>query len=504
MEKRFVSIWLPYLKTDWFTVRQPHLKDVPFVLRSPSRGRMLITACNVCAERSGIRTGMALADARALLPELQPLDDKPELVDKLLTRMAEWCIRFTPVVAIDPPDGLLLDASGCAHLWGGDEKYLADIVGKINSKGYQVRVAMADTVGVAWGMARFGLRQTHSNKIIVEPGRHIEALMSLPPEALRIEPEISSKLHKLGLKQVKQFIRMPRASLRKRFGIHFLMRLDMALGQEFESIEPVVPVERYQERLPCLEPITTATGIEIALQQLLETLCLRLHNDQLGIRTAVFKCFRVDGKVEQITIGTHRPSHDVKHLFKLFGIKLSSIEPALGIELFILEAPVVEEHLAQQEVMWEDSQGIEDPRISELIDRITGKAGNDTIHRYLPDEHYWPERSFKLAGGLTEQPTTQWLTHKIRPLQILQPPERIEVTAPIPDYPPMLFIYKNKIHNIVRADGPERIEQEWWLQQGQHRDYYRVEDKTGNRYWLFRLGHYHDKTYQWFIHGFFP
>lgn len=504
MDRRFVSIWFRYLKTDWFSVRQPQLKNVPFVLRAPSRGRMLIVAANDLAERKGIRTGMALADARALLPELHALDDKPDLADELLTRIAEWCIRFTPVVAVDPPDGLILDATGCSHLWGGDEAYGSDIIKKLNGRGYTVTMAMADTLGVAWAMARYGFRQAQNRPIIVESGRHLEALMLLPPESLRIEPDIVRKLHKLGLKQVKQFMNMPRASLRKRFGTHFLMRLDMALGQELEIIEPVIPVEVYQERLPCMEPITTATGIEIALKQLLETLCLRLRTDQQGIRTAVFKCYRVDGKIEQITIGTHRPSHYVKHLFKLFEIKLSTLEPALGIELFVLEAPTVEEHLSQQEAMWKDSQGLYDSRIPELIDRIAGKAGSDTIRRYLPDEHYWPERSFKLAGSLDEQPAGSWPTGKLRPLQVLQSPERIEVTAPIPDYPPMLFIYKNKVHHIVRADGPERIEQEWWLQEGQHRDYYRVEDEAGNRYWVFRLGHYHDKTFQWFIHGFFP
>jgi len=501
MDKRFVSIAFRYLKTDWFTVRHPALKEIPFVVRAPSHGRMLIVAANALAEQNGIRTGMALADARALLPSLEAVDDKPGLTQKLLKRIAEWCIRFTPVVAVDLPDGLLLDASGCSHLWGGDAAYLSDIRAKLQSKGYGTTLAMADTMGGAWAVARFS---TSKNAItVVEQSRHMDALLALPPESLRIEAEVAHKLHRLGLRQIRQFINMPRASLRKRFGPHFLLRLDMALGQAIETLEPVIPVAVYQERLPCLEPITTATGIEIALKQLLESLCLRLHNDQQGLRTAVFTCYRLDGKVEQVSIGTHRPTHYVKHIFKLFELKLPSIEPDLGIELFVLTAPVVEEHLSQQESMWKDSQGIYDPRIPELIDRIAGKAGTDVIHRYLPDEHYWPERSFKRATSLNEIASSPWPTGKLRPLHVLKQPERIDVTAPIPDYPPMVFVYKSKVHHIKRADGPERIEQEWWLQQGQHRDYYRVEDEEGNRYWLFRLGHYHDKTYQWFIHGFF-
>lgn len=498
MVRRFVAIWFRHLTTDWFSLRQPHLKTVPFVLRSPTHGRMIITAANAEAERRGIIPGMVLADARAIIPDLEVLDDKPALAGQLLHRLAEWCIRFTPAVATDAPNGLLLDATGCPHLWGGDSLYLLAIQKKLNERGYDVRLAMADTIGAAWGVARFG-----EGSSVIDSSQHIETVMHMPPEALRIEADAIERLHKLGLRTIAQLMKMPRASLRRRFGQHFITQLDRALGQEMEMIQPVQPVEPYQERLPCLEPIVTATGIEIALQQLLETLCLRLRQEQKGLRMAKLICYRVDGKVEQVDIGTHRPSHNVRHLFKLFEIKLPTIEPALGIELFVLEAPKVEDHLPQQETMWEGSNGLDDMRLSELIDRLAAKVGMHTIHRYVPDEHYWPERSFKPAPSLQEKPATCWRADKLRPLQLLREPERIEVTAPIPDYPPMLFIYKGKVHQIVRADGPERIEQEWWHQQGQHRDYYRVEDEQGYRYWLFRLGHYHDKTYQWFIHGFF-
>jgi protein ImuB len=498
MSKRFVSIWFRYLTTDWFTLHQPPLKNLPFVLKAPSHGRMIITATNHAAELKGVVVGMALADARAIIPELQVLDDKPDLVDKLLKRLAEWCILFSPVVAVDPPDGLMIDASGCPHLWGGDEKYIEAIIHKLRVRGYHVRASMADTQGVAWGVARFG-----KGPLIVSTDHHTKALLPLPPEALRLEIESVERLHKLGLHQVGQFIGMPRASLRKRFGTHLIMRLEMALGHEIEPIEPVVPIAPYQERLPCLEPITTATGIEYALKELLKTLCFRLQQEQKGLRHAVFKCYRSDGKVEQVDIGTSRPSYHVTHLFKLFEIKLSTIEPALGIELFVLEALKVEDHLPQQEKMWEGSAGLGDVRLSELIDRISSKVGMKSIHRYLPDEHYWPERSYKAAQSLQEKSDSMWREDLPRPVNVLPTPEPIEVTAPIPDYPPMLFRHRGKLCKVVKADGPERIEQEWWIQQGQHRDYYRVEDEEGNRYWLFRLGHYHDKSFQWFLHGYF-
>lgn len=497
MDKRYVSIWFRHLTTDWFSLTEPGLKKIPFVLRTPSHGRMIITGANAAAMIKGIHAGMAVADARALVPELEVKDDIPDLITRLLHKLAEWSIRFTPVVAADPPDGLMLDVTGCSHLWGSEDAYISDIIRKIKGRGYDVKAAIADTAGLAWGVARF------SGESIIHSERHFDALASLPPEGLRLETETIERLHKLGLHKASQFIRMPRPSLRKRFGPNILLQIDKALGQEIETIEPVIPIEPYQERLPCMEPIVTATGIEIALKELLNMLCLRLQQEQKGLRQAVLKCYRVDGKMVQVSIGTNRPSHHVQHLFKLFELKLQTIEPALGIELFVLEAPKVDDHFSKQEKMWEGAGGLEDERLSELIDRLAGKVGMDAIHRYLPDEHYWPERSIKPAVSLNEKPETQWKDDRIRPMHILSKPEPIDVTAPIPDYPPMLFRHKGQLHQVVKADGPERIEQEWWLQQGQHRDYYRVEDEHGCRYWLFRLGHYSDKVYQWFLHGYF-
>ena len=498
MSRRFVSIWFHHLTTDWFSVRQPQLSLLPLVLKMASHGRMIITGANSKAEMEGVNRGMVLADARAVVPDLQVLDDIPDLPQKLLTRLAEWCIRFSPLVAIDPPEGLMIDATGCSHLWGGDSHYLTDIERKLKQKGYGVRTAIADTPGVAWAVARYG-----KHPLVIAPNHHLEALLTLPPESLRLEEEVIDRLHKLGLHQIRQFIGMPRPTLRRRFGSHFMMRLSMALGEEFETIEPVSLPEPYQERLPCMEPIVTATGIEIALRQLLETLCHRLQQEQKGLRVAIFKCYRVDGKIENIEIGTHRPSNHAFHLYKLFEIKLSSIEPALGIELFVLEASKVEDYSPEQGKMWEGSGGLDDVRLSELVDRLGVKIGQEAIHRYVPDEHYWPERSLKPSPTLHEQPETSWPLDRQRPINLLRHPVRIEVTAPIPDYPPMLFRYKGKLHMILKADGPERIEQEWWLQEGQHRDYYRVEDEDGNRYWLFRSGHYDDKNFQWFLHGYF-
>jgi protein ImuB len=498
MSKRFVSIWFRSLKTDWFTRRQPGLSNIPFVLSSPDHGRMVVTAANAVAQAGSVDTGMVVADARAIITSLQVLDDKPGLSEKLLNRFAEWFIRYTPMVAVDPPDGLILDASGCAHLWGGEQQYLEDIISRLKNFGYDVNVAISSSIGTSWAIARFG---RHS--YIIDNGDRT-ALLPLPAAALRLEADTVDRLNKLGLRQVSQFINMPRTALRRRFGKHLLLRLDQALGIEEEMIQPIQVMEAYREWLPCLDPIVTATGIEIALERLLDAICERLIKEGKGLRNAILKCYRVDGKMEKIEISTNHPSCNSKHLFKLFSIKIDRIEPALGIELFTLEALKVEDAPALQEKLWNHTGGLDNIDLSELLDRIAGKLGNGQVYRFVPDEYYWPERSYKQATSLDEKLQPVWKTERPRPLQILPAPVAIEVTAPIPDYPPMMFRYKGKLHKIIKADGPERIEQEWWIQQGQHRDYYAVEDEEGKRYWLFRSGHYDaSRSYQWFMHGFF-
>jgi protein ImuB len=230
-----------------------------------------------------------------------------------------------------------------------------------------------------------------------------------------------------------------------------------------------------------------------------------LQAEGKGLRVAILKCYRVDGQLIQAEIGTSRATHHTVHLFRLFELKISTIEPALGIELFTMEAPKVEDVSPEQEALWaSEGCSLADVGLAELLDRLANKVGADSIHRYLPEEHHWPERSIRLARSLKEKPATAWRTDRPRPSMLLPRPEQIEVTAIIPDYPPMLFIYKGKTHHIKKADGPERIAREWWLDEGQHRDYYYVEDQDGKRYWLFRSGHYSgDQSKQWFIHGFF-
>ncbi|TSJ42630.1 DNA polymerase Y family protein [Mucilaginibacter corticis] len=497
MQKRFMAIWFRHLLTDGLTRRRQELKDLPFVLASPVKNRIIIVAASAAAEKEGAFTGMAVADARAAVSELMVIDALPDQAAVLLRLIGLGCIRYTPSVALDLPDGLLLDISGCAHLWGGEREYLKEIVLKLRAAGFDARAAIADTPGTAWAVARFALRRP-----IIASGGQAAAIATLPPAALRPKPEILENLHKLGFNQISPLLAIKSQILRRRFGQSLLLRIDQALGHTEEYLQFLVPPVPFTERLPSLEPIRTVPGIEIAIEKLLEMLCSRLQAEGLGIRKAILKCHRIDGRKVQVGITTTKGSHSVSHLLRLFKLQIDKIEPALGIELFVLEARRTEEMETVQEQLWSESKGLGDTSLAELLDRIAGKVGDAAIQRFLPAEHHWPELSVKLAGSLTEQPKTAW-PELPRPIRLLSTPEKIEVMALVPDHPPKLFVHKRKRHTIAKADGPERIGREWWQDSGEHRDYYVVEDTEGQRYWVFRSGHYDGSDATWYLHGYF-
>lgn len=496
--KRYLSIWFPYLIPDRLVKQKPELQKKAFVTVLSERGRQVIQSSNIQATVKGIKPGMILADARAIFPDLPAIDHQPALPAKLLNALGEWCLRFTPIVMVDLPDGLMLDISGCPHLWGGELHYSNDITARLNRAGYHVNTAIADTMGAAWAVSRYGKHES-----IIPAYQQKQALLALPAEALRIDILTASRLYKLGLNSIGSFVDMPSATLRRRFGKDLVQRIELALGLALETLNPISPALIFQERLSCLDPVRTAKAIKIALQQLLEKLCKHLLQEGKGLRKAVLKCYRVDDEIQSIEIGTNKATRNISHIFRLMEQKITNIDPGLGIELFVLEAPVTEPLKVEQEYLWTDISNEHSESLIQLIDRISVRIGNQAIKKYLPAEHHWPERSYVPAKSITEQPIISWPQGLRRPVYVLPKPEPIQVSVPIPDYPPMLFVYKGKVHNIKKADGPERIEREWFIEKGLQRDYYIVEDQTGARYWLFRSGHYDTHIPEWFIHGFF-
>ncbi|MGE7775914.1 Y-family DNA polymerase [Chitinophaga sp. NPDC101104] len=499
MEQRYVSIWFRHLLTDWMAIRTPALAGTAFVFTTKDRGRNMVSHASAAAQSAGIAPGMLLTDARARVNGLQDFELTENQETHILQKIANWCLRFTPAVALDAPDGLLLNVTGCAHLWGGEAAYLSDLMEKLTSFGYILNAGMAPSPGSAWAIARFG-----SARQIVPNGDQLKALLSLPPAALRLEQHTVNRLYQLGLERIEDFIKMPRPMLRRRFGPLLLTRIDQALGYEAEPLTYIQPPVPYNERLPCLEPIMTATGVTIALERLLEHLCARLQAEGQGLRKATLLAYRIDGKTVSVQITSNHASSHAAHLLHLFSIRIPQLEPGPGIETFVLQAERVQSVASTQEGIWRSNGGLQDVAVAEMLDRVSAKLGPNVIGRYLPQAQHWPEQSYRVTDSLTDNPSIAW-PEKLRPVSLLAKPQPITVTAPIPDYPPMLFIMNGKIHTIKKADGPERIERAWWTDTGEHRDYYIVEDHEGRRFWIFRLGHYDpEKPAGWFVHGYFP
>jgi protein ImuB len=305
MTHRYVSLWFRYLVTDWFTRRDPALGKQSFILTAPERGRIVVTTANRIAEKAGIFVGMALPDARALVPGIEQFDYKPEFAARLLDALAAWTIRYTPVVQVSGSDGLLLDITGCAHLRGGEASYLKDLVVRLRTAGYEVRGAMADTIGTAWAISRYGRDQP-----IITAGGQAASLAALPPSSLRISGETAERLRNLGIRTIGDLTKIPRSSLNRRFGQELTLRLCQALGEAPEAMTPKRQVNPYEETLVSSDGIATAEGIAKALELLLARLCERLKEEGKGSRALTLESHRLDGVTQQVTIGTGRPSRN--------------------------------------------------------------------------------------------------------------------------------------------------------------------------------------------------
>jgi protein ImuB len=473
-------------------------------------------AANRAAEDAGIAPGQALADARALEPGLHVVDAEPQAERRALAALADWCTRYTPWTSSEEPavgggGGALLDITGCAHLFGGEAALLADLIARLARCGFTARASVADTAGAAWAMARFADQAAS----VVPPRRQRAALADLPVAALRLPTETALSLERLGLRRIGALYPLPRAPLARRFGRELCRRLDQALGHLDEPISPHQPAEPWRLRLAFAEPIARREDIEAGLERLLAALCRRLDEEMSGVRRLVFAIFRVDGTVQRAEIGTSHATREAKHLRRLFAEKLEALDPGLGLDLITLAAPVVEPLAASQTGFWTDATSNEVlPAVNALVDRLANRLGIKAVRRLVPAESHCPERAQRALPGLASRHASgSWRRGRPRPLRLFVRPQPVDAIAPVPDDPPLLFRWRDTLHRIRAAEGPERILGEWWRDAGAVRDYYRVEDEAGRRFWLYREGLYPqpdrpqesapDAAPRWFLHGLF-
>ena len=525
----------------------------PLALVTAERGQLGLAAVNAAAEAGGLTPGLPLAEARALLPGLVTAPHEPETDARAIARLAAWCGRYSPWTAPcstaegtgqgpGGAAGILLDVSGCCHLFGGESVLLEDLQARLTAFGYTARVAMADTIGAAWAMARYAASAAHPC-VVVMPGSQRAAIAGLPPAALRLPESTVEVMDRLGLRRIEDLYPLSRAVLTPRFGLLAARRLAQALGQEAEALSPRLPPPAWLVRQIFAEPISEAGDLARALDLLLPRLCRELALAGRGARRLDLTAYRSDGSLQSLSLGTSRASREAKHLRRLFNEKLPQIDPGFGIEVLTLAAGRSDPLGARQMALPVDArepvkrspqqpapvqrtdapapvnvpagaagcapdgapEGAED--LPDLVDRLGSRLGLAAVRAPRPHESHLPERAFVLAPaeGEMELANGDWRATPqagLRPLRLLARPEPVEVVSLLPDHPPAQFRWRRVLHQVVRAEGPERLLGEWWqidpaLGEEPPRDYFRVEDQDGRRYWLYR------SAGSWFLHGLF-
>jgi len=474
-------------------------QDGPFALVLPVSGGIRIQAVDSAAASEGIHPGMTLADARALLPGLLIATADPEGDARALAGLVDWCGCYTPFCARDGADGVILDISGCAHLFDGEDRLLSDLWTRLKRMGLTAKIAAASTPGAAWAWARYG------GDGLALPENARKSLMPLSVSALRLVPEAVERLQQLGLYCIRDIIDLPRAPLARRCGIAVLDRLDRVFGKTSEPISPTRPTAEWRTRLAFVEPIGRAEDIALATQKLLEELCDILERHGRGARQLSLVLYRVDGTTQTIEIGTGQPNRNSEHLHRLFAEKLGDADPGFGIEVMILEATVTDSMSAYQ-------LGVQDHRVDDnrrlrlLIDRLCNRLGSKDVFQVAPVASHIPERAVKVRPPVTGLSCDQWIMKQPRPIRLLATPEAIDAIAPLPNVAPACFTWRRRTHHVRNAEGPERIAPEWWRHNADraYRDYYRIEDQDGRCFWVFRHGGYIEiSDMRWYMHGFF-
>jgi protein ImuB len=493
-----------------------------------------IHAVNAAAREAGVSVGDRLADVRAAFPALvvrraQPARDGAALVD-----LAHWLGRYGPARNVHGEDGAWIDVTGVPHLFGGESGLCADLHRRLTNLGLTSRLGLADTLGAAHALARFA---PSGGVTVAPPGETRRALASLPVAALRLAPAAQQLLVRLGLKRIAQLYGLPRAALAARFrdtqqgrgrgvadaaAANVVLRLDQAVGLVAEPLRPLTPAPDAQARLAFAEPLVTSDGLLGALDRLAADVTDGLARQDLGARRFRLTLYRTDGTVAEAGIGTSRPSRDPAHVCRLLGERVVALDAGFGIDVLVLDATGLEPLAARQTGLDTDGPGGGTPDPALLIDRLVNRLGPERVLRFSPRASHLPERAETWTAAIetpspsaSGPPPTAVAPATTVPLLLIEPPEPVGVIAEVPEGAPQRLVWRRVARRIVRSEGPERIAPEWWRHLGPGgrrpgtRDYYRLEDASGGRYWVFREGLYGDNEEhdgvdggpRWFLHG---
>lgn len=474
-QRRIIVIWLPRLQSD-LALRRLAL-DAPFAVIERQRGAERLVCLNMQAEALGLARGMGLADARALCPDLLTRPADAHRTAQALESLRRWALRYCPWAACDGADGLALDISGAAHLLGGEDALLDDLLARLARMGFTARAGLADTRGAAWAMAHVGPGGS------VPPGGARAALGPLPLAALRLPAKTLAALERLGLRHVRDLAQMPRAPLARRFGAEMLQRLDQAMGDLPEPVAPPPPAPVFAVRMSLPDPIGLLGDLHAGLTRLLERLCQHLHRSELGARRLVLDLSRVDGHSVRLEIRLARPMRDADDIAPLFDRALDGVDAGYGIDGMRLSAPETAP-LPLQQVTTGGARAQDD--LADLLSRLSNRLGFEHVQRLLPADSHIPEKAFTVAAAAYSDAAADWPRPRApRPLTLFAP----EPIAGSGRALPRRFKWRGQTWQVVAATGPERITPEWWLDdpnwRSGMRDYWRVQTDRGARLWLF-------------------
>lgn len=469
-------------------------------------GALRLAAIDLTASQLGLIAGMSLADARARTPRLLTVTHRPDRDAALLDHVLEDFSRFTPMISLDPPNGLVLDVTGCAHLFGGETGLFQAVRQRAKAARLDMRASMAGTAQCARALARFGAEG------VFDPGQDRNAVLQLTVAALELSEKDEQALRRAGLKRLVDLDTRARAPLAARFGADFPSRLARILGDEDVRITPHRPPAPIAADRIFFEPLSTSEDVERVLADLLRETCDRLDQAGQGGRAFEAAFYRVDGLVRRIEVGVSAPTRDATIILRLFREKLAALsnplDPGFGFDQMRMSVTGAETLGRTQDNFYVAPPNEE--HLNRLIDRLSARLGPEAMLRFEAQGSHIPERAQKLVRASATRLGDDWPELEegappLRPLQMFHPPQPVETLAEAPDGHPFRFRWRRVVHNVARAEGPERIAGEWWRAPSQRtRDYYRVEDTDGRRFWLFRQGLYGaDEPPRWFIHGLF-
>ncbi|MDK3075776.1 DNA polymerase Y family protein [Sedimentitalea sp. JM2-8] len=487
MQRRVVSMWFPRLASDRVLRARP--VDGPFALTLKQANAERLHCLNMEAERQGLYRGMSFADARAFCPDLQSRPADPVGDARFLHVLRRWATRYCPWVGLEGDDGLVLNITGAAHLFGGEARMLADMRQRLNRAALSARIGLGDTRGAAWALAHFGEGRA-------EIDQPFEALAELPVAALRLEDSTVTGLQRLGLRRIGDLEGAARAPLARRFGPELLLRLDQALGRQPEQVTPLKEPPHYGVRMSLPEPIGLFDDVMAATSRLLDQLCAKLKTQETGARGLCLTLRRVDQEALTVKLRLASPLREAARILPLFERGVGEADAGFGIDQIRLEAVQVEPLPVDQ--VSHVSTGRAD-RLDDLITRIGTRIGLENVQRFLPADSHIPERSFLIAAAAWSEPGGPWVAPRPRPVRLFLP----EPIAGTGTRPPRQFRWRRMALTIARAAGPERIAPEWWLSDDNWRsgmrDYWHVETRQGWRLWLF----YTPQNPGWFVQGEF-